>query len=172
MDKIKFELGWYCDEDFGFGFPIIDIYINDSKLLDIVTKVERENARRLGLDFGGNYTGVWATPYVVEGDHFLGFAPLGQPKYHTWVLNCTCGNPGCWDILAFIEADNETVRWRDIVNPWLVNGLPTHWHTEKPEYFLAFDYSSIGPYIFDRRQYENALNQIRRSVIFNQTWRE
>ena len=172
MDKIKFELGWYRDKDFEFGFPIVDIYINDSKLLDLVTKVERKNARQMGLDFGGEYAGVWATPYGVEGNHFLGISLPGRQKTHTWVLNCTCGNPGCWDILALIEADNEIVRWSEIANPWLVNGLPTHWHTKSPEDFIAFDYSSIGSYVFNRGQYEDALNQLRRSAIFNQIWRE
>ena len=162
MDKIKFALGVYRDKDFEYGFPIIDISINDHKLLDLVTKVERENARRMGLDFGGNYSGVWATPYVVEGNHFLGLSFPGQPKSYSWVLNCTCGNPGCWDVLALIETDDKFVRWSDIVNPWLVNGLPTHWHTESPEDFVAFDYSSIGPYVFDRRQYDDALSELRR----------
>lgn len=163
MDKIKFELGFYYDKDYGSGFPIIDISINERKLLDIVTEVERKNAQRMGFDFGGGYTGVRATPYVVEGDHFLGLSIPGSAKSHTRVLNCTCGNPRCWDVLALIEADDKFVCWSYIINPWLLNGLPTHWHTESPEDFVAFNYSSIGPYIFDRRQYEDALNELRRS---------
>ena len=163
MDEIKFLLGEYRDKEFGYSFQIIEIFINDRNLLDVVTEVERKNAQHIGLDFGGNYTGLQATPYVVEGDHFLGTSFPSWPKHHDWVLGCTCGNPGCWDILAFIEADDKIVRWSKIVNPWLAHGLPTVWHTEPPEDFVAFDYSSIGSYAFDRGQYDYALNNLRLS---------
>ena len=163
MDEIKFSLGIYYEENTGFNFWTIDISINDHKLLDIVSEIERENARRMGLDFWGGYASLEANPYHLQGNYFLGNNSIGQSKPTVWVLGCTCTFPECWGVQASIRANSEIVQWTDIANPWLVNGLPSVWDTVSPEDFVAFDYSSIGPFVFDRLKYDHALTVLRRS---------
>jgi hypothetical protein len=164
MDKIKFSQGVYCDEDTGYGFWTIDISINGRKLLDIVKGVERENARRMGLEFGGEYAGIRYTPNIVAGEHFLGRKPYANSSPFVWVLGCTCGFFGCWDVFASVEVTSTIVRWSEIFNPWLANGLPSVWHQKSPEDFVAFDYSSIGPFVFDRKQYDESLSKLGPAV--------
>jgi len=165
MDVIKFELGVYFDEDTGHGFRTIDIHINDRKFLDTVAEVERENARRMGYDFGGEYAGLEASPSFIAGDYFFGnkLSEQSKPIVWVWVLGCSCTLPECWGVQATIEANSEIVRWSDILNPWLINGLPFIWQRKSPDDFVAFDYSSIAPFVFDMEQYDHALSDLRRS---------
>lgn len=165
MDKIKFSLGIYYEEDTGYNFWTIDIFINNRKLLDIVMEVERENAKHMGLEFGGGYASLEANPYYLQDDYFFGNKSNGQSKPIVWVLGCSCTFPECWGVQAAIGANSEIVCWSDIVNPWLVNGLPSIWDTVSPEDFVAFDYSSIGPFVFDRHQYDHALTALKRSFL-------
>ena len=43
MDTIKFVIEDHGDEEFGYSFPVINIYINGQDLIDLVTRVERKD---------------------------------------------------------------------------------------------------------------------------------
>ncbi len=165
MDEIEFSLGIYYEENTGFHFWTIDILINGQKLINLVTDVEQENARRMDLDFGGDYASLEANPHHLRDDYFLGNNLWGQPVPFVWVLGCTCTFPECWGVHANIRANSEVVFWKNIVNPWLVNGFPSVWDRASPEDFVAFDYSSIGPFVFDRPEYDRALATLRRFFL-------
>jgi hypothetical protein len=70
-------------------------------------------------------------------DHFGG----GPGRFKTALLACGCGEAGCWDFLAAVTADRDTVRWSDFAQ-----GHRPQW-----------DYREFGPFEFDRVEYEAAL---------------
>lgn len=42
MDTIKFVIEQYVDEEYGYSFPVVNIYINGQDLIDVVTRVEQK----------------------------------------------------------------------------------------------------------------------------------
>ena len=71
---------------------------------------------------------------------------LGEPK-DTWfddgdttLLDCVCGESGCWPLTADIDVGDDLVIWHHSRNG----------HRE-------WDLSALGPFTFDRGQYEDAL---------------
>ena len=65
-----------------------------------------------------------------------------QPKTEkTPLLGCSCGEWGCWPLLARIDVQPDLVRWRDFEQP------------HRP----ARDYSALGPFEFDRADYDAAV---------------
>jgi hypothetical protein len=59
------------------------------------------------------------------------------------VLGCTCGVTECWFMQARIEVGPGWVRWSDFGQ-----FHRPHWHY------------GLGPFTFDRRQYESQLAQV------------
>jgi len=60
------------------------------------------------------------------------------------VLGCECGEWGCWPLLARVVVDQDAVTWTDFEQP----------HRRDR------DYSGFGPFVFDRRAYEEAVAAI------------
>jgi hypothetical protein len=60
------------------------------------------------------------------------------------VLGCQCGEWGCWPLLARVILDDDAVTWTDFEQP----------HRRDR------DYSGFGPFVFDRRAYEEAVAEI------------
>jgi hypothetical protein len=58
----------------------------------------------------------------------------------TILLGCVCGEPSCWPLTAQVEVGDATVTW---------TGFRTG-HRD-------WDLSGLGPFVFDRHQYETAL---------------
>lgn len=64
------------------------------------------------------------------------------------LLQCPCGDPGCWPLLASIQVGNTTVVWRGFEQPHRsVKGSSRPWC-----------YEGFGPFEFDRGGYEAAVN--------------
>jgi hypothetical protein len=59
------------------------------------------------------------------------------------IFECDCGTPGCWPLMARIEADEREVVWRDFHQPHRPN-----WR-----------YDHFGPFRFRRGEYERALRR-------------
>lgn len=57
------------------------------------------------------------------------------------LLECECGEPGCWPLDARVVVTDESVTWTDFRQP----------------YRPAWDYGQFGPFVFKREQYESAL---------------
>jgi hypothetical protein len=113
--------------------PLID----GASLIALVAKVE--------LHFGhgqsdprGEYQG-----HVLD-DLARARATYAAPR--TTVLLCAdCNDPACWSLQTVIDRDGTVVRWSQFTNP-----LHPDW-----------DYTALGPFEFDREQYEAAIADIR-----------
>jgi hypothetical protein len=69
------------------------------------------------------------------------------------LLGCTCGDPDCSSVRARLVADADSVVWSGF---W-ASSPPR----DRPE---GQDYSEIGPFRFDRREYEAALANPRHAT--------
>jgi hypothetical protein len=174
MDKIEFRVVKASVKDFSkkadaSGIPeremdVIDIFINDKRLIDVVREVELPQAMKdqeTGDKIAGSYVGF---PY--EKDWFLKREKIVKPYFlgrtdfsyernpeedgRSWTPLFTCAGcleDGCWSLLAAIEPVEDLVLWTA-----LSHNHRKHW-----------DYSKVGKdgtFMFDRAQYEAALDKI------------
>jgi hypothetical protein len=123
------------------------VRVGDSDLAELVGDVERPHAEAEGHpDIAGTYGGLvdWRLRQRLA-EHFLG-GPDSHlfcgPHEKTVLLSCTCGEPGCWPLMARVELSETEVRWSDF---------------EQPHRRDRWSYDGFGPIVFDRAQYEAAL---------------
>ena len=119
--------------------PTIHPIINGIQLREIARAVELPFAQAEGSpDLAGSYKGlndVRHAGFPWAPDHFL-------VDGRVILLGCTCGDVGCWPLSAQVEISDSTVVWRDF-------GMP----------FRSWDHSSIGPFVFDKARYVEALER-------------
>lgn len=116
--------------------------IDGIPLADLVTEFERARGY---TDPAGGYGGI-VPRYSSLGplpSYFLGEeAPVeGDEGGEIYALFCDCGDSGCWPLIAHIEAGEELVIWHRFSQP------------HRPQR----DYSGFGPFMFRRREYEEAI---------------
>jgi len=137
MNRVEFSAANGC----------VDIKVDGVALEAHARRAELESASAAGqADLAGAYGGL--TPlHAVRwpSRHFLGAPVLGAPDGDTVLLGCDCGDWGCWPLLAQVEVTDTTVTWRHFSN----------------EHRPAWDLSGLGPFTFDRAQYEAALRTTR-----------
>ncbi|WP_189334929.1 hypothetical protein [Actinoplanes ianthinogenes] len=109
--------------------------------MDLVAGYERA----AGFDVPGQYAGLVVDffRYGDLTDYLLG-RPEGGDRGDLGaiaLLGCDCGEFGCWPLQAQVVADEERVTWRGFVQP----------HRPKRDYW------DFGPFVFERRQYEQAV---------------
>lgn len=113
-------------------------------LVDAVSLVDLVGAYEAARGYtpAGGYAGIVPDKRQSEDlrRHFA-----GEP--HLWgdqvpVLGCNCGEQGCWPLLAHVAVDDETVTWSGFRQP------------HRP----GWDYSGFGPFVFDRAEYERAVD--------------
>lgn len=160
MDTIRFVIEDYIDEEFGFQFPTINIYINERNLIDLVQQVERrDDPVRPGRPIPQSYVGLHPDYYPGFAREFLGDHARG----YSILLICTCLVDMCNCITGKVEMNPDTVIWSDIKSPWLSSKSPNPWvdfaDAEKAGWYPV-DYSPLGPYEFDRKLYEQAVNSL------------
>jgi hypothetical protein len=133
------------------------ILINGRDLREIVRAVELPFAAREGSpQIAGAYSGLPAEIVFLPSRHMLGEP---QPLYsdgsgRTQVLECECGEPGCWPLTVRIDIHAQEVVWRDFHQPH--RGV----HSTRPEW----RYDTMPEYRFDRESYEQALSTSRRKA--------
>ncbi|GHF08791.1 MULTISPECIES: hypothetical protein [Streptomyces] len=80
-------------------------------------------------------------------DHFHGPSTNAMgPKMP--VLGCSCGEWGCWPLMARITMTADLVAWDSFEQP----------------YRTARDYTAFGPFRFDRHRYNAALRDLSTAV--------
>jgi hypothetical protein len=150
MDLITFVVRpsdqWFGDE--------IDIEINDESLVAKLQRHELPFAQAEGSpSIAGSYSGLPACAYL-DTQRWLGQTSQTEARDRVELLLCRdCGEIGCWPILAKITAEEEQVTWSDFQQPHRTGGGNTP----------MWDYRGFGPFVFDRVQYEQAIETAARS---------
>jgi hypothetical protein len=113
--------------------PLID----GASLIALVAKIE--------LHFGHGHS----EPLGEYQGHIVDDLARARANYaapRTTVLLCAdCNDPACWSLQTVIDRDDTIVRWSQFSNPL------------RPD----LDYTALGPFEFDREQYETAIAEIR-----------
>lgn len=121
------------------------VLINGRPLVELVRPIELPHAAAEGNpQLAGDYSPLVLWDIDRDGKHFL-----GQPVA-TWfedgdtvLMGCPCGEWGCWPLTVQIEVNAQTVRWAGFRNG----------HRD-------WDLSDLGPFEFDRVDYEAAVSVI------------
>ncbi|HEX7295557.1 MAG TPA: hypothetical protein VF251_07380 [Pyrinomonadaceae bacterium] len=152
MDVIEFISRPFRDDDRDSG---IQIKINGRDLVELVRAVENPFASKEGhASIAGAYAGLPPNDDTCPpSKHFLGEPahPIYRYGEKTQVLGCECGEPGCWPLICLIEARPTRVKWSEFDQPHRTNQ-----RTKNP-----WRYDGLGPFEFDRGQYERALEALR-----------
>lgn len=132
------------------GRGALSVFVDGHDLSQLVGEHEQPYADAEGHpDLAGSYGGLDPRRFDQSvSDHFLGRtgSDLGcGPSDKTVLLGCICGEPGCWPLMARIEAGEAEVVWRDF---------------EQPHRRSRWSYDDFGPFRFDRVDYDDALSTI------------
>ena len=153
MDEIRFLKRPYMDGDRSGGLRIL---VNGRDLADLAREVELPFARGENAEsIAGAYSGLPPDRNICPpSKHFLGQPSAVIYRYgnKVQVLGCECGEPGCWPLICRIEIRQKTVCWTDFEQPHRSGRSP------RP----AWSYDTLGPFEFDRAQYEMAVAQLTR----------
>jgi len=122
--------------------PVVNVYVNGTNLRDLAGVIELPFAEAEGdSDLAGDYAGLSSELVRPGARHFIGHpAVTWFGDGDTIVLGCTCGEAECWPLTARVQVGDVTVSWTDFRTghrPW--------------------DLSRLGPFTFNREQYEQAL---------------
>jgi hypothetical protein len=122
-------------------------WINGVSLIELARRVERPFAALEGHpEIAGGYHGLPGSVALGPGSVLLGHLETdGALPYldagQLTVLCCECGEPGCWPLTTRFEVDDLWVVWRDFAQP----------------HRYEWDLGGLGPFVFDRDQYEHAV---------------
>ena len=132
----------------GEAWEWVELRVNGRDLADLAREVELPFALRDGQsDIAGSYMGLSPREVLYPSSQLLGDPDLGLSAHETTkttLLACGgCGEPGCWPLLAHVHIEEAVVRWSGFEQP----------------YRQQWDLTALGPFTFDRSQYEAALRQ-------------
>ena len=152
MDRIEFIRRPFREGDRESG---IQIKINGRDLVELVRAVENAFAdKEDAASIAGAYAGLPPNDDTCPpSKHFLGEPSRAIYRYGAkrQVLGCECGEAGCWPLLCVIEAGPTRVIWSQFEQP--------HRSIERSK--NPWRYDELGPFEFDRGQYERALETLR-----------
>lgn len=143
MDEVAFDRVFSASDALPPGWWGIEPIVNGVRLAEHARAIELPSA--IAADqahLAGNYAGL-VGPFLWPSRHFLD-EPHEQWFFDgdTTLLGCTCSVAGCWPLTAIVALDETTVRW---------SGFRMG-HRD-------WDLSALGPFVFDRDQYERALGR-------------
>ena len=144
MDTIRFAIEDYVYDESGYKFLTINIYINGVNLILLAERVllnSMDSPSASPPRYFGLYPG-WGPEILDE------FRDGNESPFRV-VLACH-GFPFPYDaLIANIQFDPTTVSWSNFRRR-LQNEQGTH----------VSDYYNLGPFVFDREQYMEALNAL------------
>jgi hypothetical protein len=124
--------------------------IDGRLLLDLIDRFEvGSDMRPAGGAYGGLIPAYYR--YGALDEHFLGKATPGLGT-KTAVLGCECGEVGCWPLMTRITPTGNLVVWDSFEQ--------LHRPTR--------DYTAFGPFLFDRAQYDQALDALLHTDVLEQ----
>ena len=147
MDTIKFEINLEQKGILGKS-EIVDIFINDRNIIDIVKIVEQPFATAEGKPhLAGSYEGISPIELIEN---------LTEEDAKNYILGCPCGNTECWPIRVKIRQKDNTIIWEDFWN-----------------YHRDWDWSELH-FCFDMAQYNEEIaklkEQMRQQNINSNGW--
>ncbi|MDE6586696.1 MAG: hypothetical protein K2K80_08465 [Clostridia bacterium] len=140
-DKISFKIidGQIPDYVITNFIGVVGVFINDREILDIVADIENENLEG----------GAWEYIHQMAKDLYSNLLPDDE-ELKEWqdengaeILCCTCGEIMCGSPTVFIEQDEKYVYWKALGHNQL-------------DYYYPLNY------VFDRKQYEQALEELKK----------
>lgn len=114
--------------------------VDGTALVDMVRDFEESQ----GFTPAGGYAGLVPAhfPFGDLVDYYRGIARRQSPRGgRLWLLGCDCGEVGCWPLEAEVTLTDQWVRWSNFSQP----------------HRTSWSYDALGPFVFDRRQYEDAV---------------
>ncbi|WP_433540903.1 hypothetical protein ACQP10_03930 [Streptosporangium sandarakinum] len=123
----------------------LDFVVDGRSLLEIVAERNPGNADMASA--------LWLAP-ALEDDDAVGWmlgrcaSPLDDGRVPLYVCP-ECGDLGCGALTAVVEVFSDQVVWRDL-----------GWQTDYRDEVDYGDFIGLGPFVFDRVQYEAALSVV------------
>lgn len=144
MDRLKVSIVDAVDDNDGV-YVGAQLQINGVSFLDLVRQAELPMAQLEGTpELAGRYGWCYGTRRFM--------AELMQRSENSGgavaLLICSCGEPGCWLLYAHIEVGATTVTWRDF----------------RQSNRKSWDYAGLGPFHFDRSEYEREVLALDRAL--------
>jgi aminoglycoside 3-N-acetyltransferase len=142
-ELVPFAIAWLERQELTskLGFDVDEQHfriprIDERSLLELV----REYETAQGFDCPGAYSGLYTEELHEE------VANCGESQT---LLGCDCGTRECWPLTCRITRTSDWVVWDEFKQPF------------RPER----DYSGLGPFAFDAREYDEAIQDL--SIVRN-----
>ncbi|SDU68804.1 hypothetical protein [Jiangella alkaliphila] len=138
LDVVQIQYGQHT-------YRALGILINGERIEDLARVVEKPHAvAENNPKLAGDYAPLALSDIDSDRNHFLGH-PVATwfEDGDTVLMGCPCGEWGCWPLTVRVEVNSSTVRWHGFRNG----------HRE-------WDLSALGPFEFDRPEYEAALKAL------------
>ncbi len=148
MNTVLFDIVRKTTFDSGFAESTVNILVDDKPLADWMKAYELPMALEEGHPrIAGAYDAISTGTSVLE-PYYLGReqADWGENRNKTLLLGCTCGVAACWPLLCKISVRDDTVAWSEFEQPH----RDEEWH-----------YSNFAGFVFDRRQYLDAIETMK-----------
>lgn len=131
----------------GTPYRAVKLLVDGVGLLELARAVETPFAQREGHpDLAGAYAWLPGSPTTRRA-----LTPRStEEDEKVALLGCTCGETGCWPLLARITHDASSVTWSDFEQP----------HRGEESAAGHWSYAGLGPFIFEREQYERELDKL------------
>jgi len=125
------------------------ILIDGEELISALRPHELPFAKREGHPgIAGAYSYL---PAQIARDHLLPKDDNLDDDGRIAILSCSCCDfIGCWPLMVRITVDDNTVRWEDFEQP----------HRSEHSAAERWAYEGFGPFVFDRKSYEDAVNAL------------
>jgi hypothetical protein len=134
----------------GRSISLVEPVVDGRSFKNLLAEIEGPFAAAEGSpQLAGKYEGLWVNYVAPPSRHFLGEPshPVYTVDGKTTILDCECGQPGCWPLLCNIAATADQVVWSDFEQP----------HRRGRHEQRAWVYSAFGPFVFVRAEIESAL---------------
>lgn len=145
MNKLTVSILDYQTEDVEV-YKAVELKVDGVSLIEIFKQAERPMAEAEGHPkLAGAYSWLFASTSTRQE---LSSA-TGENEKAT-LLECKCGEPGCWPLLVQIEFNELAVTWRNFEQRHRgEEAVAGHW-----------SYSHLGSFTFRREEYEHEIAKI------------
>ena len=137
------------------GYEVLNFYINNKNLIDILREFETQFDEKIAGEYDGILLGYYDNINIV--DHFMG-RTQDKTSLNYWgkiqLLGCTCFEPSCWPFLTDIIVNEDSVIWTGFQQPFRSNGSRAG----------TWDYSGLGIFEFNRAQYEEEIARTAKQI--------